>query len=146
MSDVEPQSYRTHRRYVFGFHGVAFGLLLINFVWAAFRAATRLTADSIVAFLLAVTVFLLFYYTRSFATTLQDRVIRLEERLRLKALLPPDLAPAIEQLTMGQLIALRFASDEELPELIRRIRREGIRDREAIKRLIQSWRADYLRV
>ena len=75
----------------------------------------------------------------------QDRVIRLEERLRLAQLLPPDLAPRIHELGAGQLLALRFAGDEEIPDLTRKVLDEKIRGREEIKKLIRHWRPDRMR-
>jgi hypothetical protein len=115
-------------------------------VWSVWRMVKDLSIDAAMSLLLAVALLLLFYYARTFATTAQDRIIRLEERLRMEKLLPPDLATRVDEFTIGQLIALRFASDEELPELARRVRNEGVRDREAIKRSIRTWKPDYLRV
>ena len=80
-----------------------------------------------------------------FALSVQDRVIRLEERLRCERLLPPDLQARIVELEPGQLISLRFASDAELPALARKVLDEKMKDRKAIKQLIKNWRADYLR-
>ncbi|GAC1702590.1 MAG: hypothetical protein NVS9B4_08300 [Candidatus Acidiferrum sp.] len=76
---------------------------------------------------------------------MQDRVIRLEERLRCQRLLPPGLQPRIGELTEGQLVALRFASDEELPGLTQRVMDEKIVGRAAIKKLVKNWKADHLR-
>jgi len=95
---------------------------------------------------LAVAVGLLFWYARVFALTLQDRLIGIEERARMERLLPADLRPRIPEFTRGQLIALRFASDAELPALAQRVLNEGVRDREAIKRMITQWRPDHFRV
>ncbi len=146
MSDVEPQSYQNHRRYVIGFHAATFGILIVNLIWSSYRTVTSFSVDRLMSVLLVIGVLLLFYYTRTFATTVQDRVICLEEKLRLARLLPADLAARVDEFTIGQLIALRFASDEEVPALARRVRGEGIRDREEIKKLIQAWRPDYHRV
>jgi hypothetical protein len=76
----------------------------------------------------------------------QDRVIRLEERLRLEKVLPADLQPRISELTTKQLVALRFASDEELPELVRRVLGGELTERNDIKRAVRSWRADHQRI
>ena len=75
----------------------------------------------------------------------QDRVIRLEMRLRLKEVLSGDLRGRILELTPSQLIGLRFASDAELPDLVREVLANGIQDREVIKRKIRDWQADHLR-
>jgi len=95
--------------------------------------------------LLAVGLAFLVYYVRVFPLGVQDRVIRLEERLRLQRLCP-DLGPRLERLTRGQLIALRFASDAELPELSRKVLADQVRDRTAIKKMIRNWTPDYHRV
>jgi len=83
---------------------------------------------------------------RIFALTAQDRLIRLEMRLRLKEILPNDLRGRILELTPDQLIGLRFASDAEMPDLVREVLTNGIQEREVIKRKIRDWQGDYLRV
>jgi hypothetical protein len=75
----------------------------------------------------------------------QDRLIRLEERLRLARLLPADMQSKCDEFTADQLIALRFASDSELPELAKRVHAEKIAERGAIKALVRTWRADHMR-
>ncbi len=84
--------------------------------------------------------------SRRYSTKLQDRIIRLEMRLRLERVLPPDLAVRIGEFQTGQLIALRFASDAELPELSRKVLAEKIEKRSEIKKLIKDWQADWHRV
>jgi len=83
---------------------------------------------------------------RSYSTKLQDRIIRMEMRLRMERVLPPDLAVRILEFTVPQLIALRFASDAELPELARKVLAEKIEKRSEIKKLIKDWQADWHRV
>ncbi len=80
-----------------------------------------------------------------FALTVQDRVIRLEERLRFERLLPEDLKARIPEFTVAQLVSLRFASDAELPALARKVLSDNLTDRKTIKKLVQNWRADHLR-
>jgi hypothetical protein len=101
--------------------------------------------DSAVALCTAAALGLLFWYTRAFPLTVQNRVIRLEERIRLARILPPDLQPSIERFTHGQLVAMRFATDAELPELARKVLQESLQDQGVIKGTIQTWRPDYLR-
>jgi len=84
-------------------------------------------------------------FARIFALTVQDRVIRLEMRLRLAELLPPDLRSRISEFTIVQLVSMRFASDAELPALARKVLDEKLSERTAIKRLVKDWQGDYLR-
>jgi hypothetical protein len=141
------QNFSNHGRLVPAYHFFAFGVFALNLLWAAYRLiASRLSLDSLVGLLLAAGLLVLFFYTRVFALTAQDRVIRLEERLRYERLLPADLKPRIGDFTLDQLISLRFASDAELAELARAVLNEKLTERKAIKQRIKSWKADYLRV
>ena len=85
-------------------------------------------------------------YARLFALAAQDRVIRLEMRLRMKELLPDDLQGRIDQFTPQQMVGLRFAGDAELPDLARKVLDEQITSATSIKRAIQNWQGDYYRV
>ena len=80
------------------------------------------------------------------ALKVQDRVIRLEERMRYERLLTEDLKPRIGEFTISQLVSLRFASDGELPALARKVLDGKVNDRKAIKQMVQNWRADYQRI
>ena len=139
------QNLGNHTRVVPLFHLFAFPVSIINFVWAAVRAVRQPSADVIMAAVMAAAIAVAFFYARVFALRVQDRVIRLEMRLRLRELLVPELARRIPEFTPAQLIALRFAGDAELPALARRVLDERLDDRKAIKRLIQDWQADHLR-
>lgn len=128
-----------------GFHIVTFLLLAIYLVYALVQLIRHPSVAWLVGFGLAVGLILLFFYARGFALTVQDRVIRLEETLRMQRLLPPELLARSNELTTKQIIALRFASDAELADLVRwtlDTRPAGTR---AIKERITSWRADHLR-
>ena len=96
--------------------------------------------------LLAIGLILLSLAARLQALKAQDRVIRLEESLRYSTVLPEDLAQKAGQLKTGQIIALRFASDEELPELINKTLSGELKTSKEIKLAIKKWRGDYLRV
>lgn len=146
MAETRPQSYATHRMFVPGFHFLAFGLLVLYLAWTIWQAIVAFSLEAVFDLLLAVVLLLLFYYTRMFALRAQDRIIRLEVRLRLAGLLPADLAARIPELSTGQLIALRFASDEELPELTRRCLDGELRRREDVKRQIRTWVPDHQRL
>ena len=140
------QTVEKHARYVPLFHGWTFGLLLLNLVWAIIQLVRLPSVGSVIGLGFAVAVILTAFFARAFAVGVQDRVIRLEERMRLTELLPADLRPRIGELTTRQLVALRFASDAELPGLVRRVLSEELRDKNAIKRLIVTWRPDHARV
>jgi hypothetical protein len=99
------------------------------------------------AFLLVILVnFVMVYKVRQYSLKMQDRIIRLEMRLRLQKLLPVDRHWEINGLSMSQLIALRFAGDEELPALMRKALDENIQDRNTIKKLVKEWEADDYRI
>ena len=138
------QSYTRHRRNrpIYWF---VYAVFAADFVWAASRFIRAPSFELALAVLTAVALIVLAFYARIFALTVQDRVIRLEMRLRLRELLPADLQPRIHELTRGQLVALRFAGDRELPALARRVLDERLQDKKAIKALIQEWQADHLR-
>jgi len=146
MASSEPQTFANHARLVPGYHFLTFGLLLINIGWSIYRLVKLPSVDAAVTLGVAIALGSLFFYARTFPLAVQDRLIRLEERLRMTEVLPADLKPRITDFTPAQLIALRFASDNELPTLARRVLDEGLTDRRAIKRLITGWRADHLRV
>ncbi len=146
MKEQQVQNFENHARIVPGFHYVTFGIFTVNLLWCLYRVVRDFSLASVIALLLAVAFLLLFFYARLFALTVQDRVIRLEMRLRLGQLLPEDQRARIDDFTVSQLVALRFASDEELPELARKVLAENLTDRKTVKRMIKNWKADYLRV
>jgi hypothetical protein len=113
---ADTQNLNNHARIVRAY-AAAMALLLINFVWAIVRLALHPAWASVDDLLLALAVLIIGYYARHFALTAQDRIIRLEVRLRLEAVLPPELRARIGALSLDQLIALRFASDAELPAI-----------------------------
>jgi Family of unknown function (DUF6526) len=146
----EAQNYANHRKFVPAFHFVTVGILVINLIWSLFRLIKPFSAepffDRLLAAAVAAALCLLAWYLRLFPLRAQDRIIRLEESLRLAKLLPPDLLPRIDELRTGQLIALRFASDEEAPELIRAVLDGKLAGQDEIKQAIRHWRADHLRM
>jgi len=139
------QTFENHVRVVPAYHMYVFGVFLVNFVWRLVQLKDGITFASIMNVLLAAAFVLVFFYARTFPLTVQDRVIRLEMRLRLERLLPPDLRSRIPEFTVPQLVSLRFASDDELPALARQVLDEKLKDRKTIKRRIKSWQADLLR-
>ncbi len=145
MPAEQPQTYENHRRFVPLYHFAIFGVFAGNLLWSLVRVARWPSFETGFGVLMALALLGIFFYLRIFALTVQDRVIRLEMRLRLRQVLPADLAGRTEELDRGQLIALRFASDEELPDLVRDVLTNNIRDRDTIKKKIQNWQADSLR-
>ena len=143
---MKEQTFANHSRIVPAFHMVTLPILFLNIVYSIYRLVhTWFSFDALVTFLVAIALLLVALYARVFALAVQDRVIRLEMRLRLEKLLPADLKPRILEFSVGQLIALRFASDAELPDLARRVLDEKVKDKKAIKQMIKTWKADYLR-
>jgi hypothetical protein len=145
MAANAPQSLENHARMLPAYHYVASPLFLINFLYAAYQVVANPSLATAVGLALAVALVLLLFVARAMALTVQDRVIRLEERLRMRALLPAELQGRIDEFSVKQLVALRFAGDAELPALARKVLDEKIEDQKAIKQMVKNWRADYLR-
>jgi hypothetical protein len=141
----QTQNFANHTKLVPLFHCVVLPILFINLVSSIMHAVNSFSARSGIAVLTAVALLLLALYARTFALTVQDRVIRLEMQLRLQNLLPADLRPRIPEFTTSQLVALRFASDSELADLARKVLTEKLAERKAIKQLIRDWQPDNLR-
>jgi hypothetical protein len=139
------QSYKNHARIYPLFHIWSVFPLLVNFIWSVYRLRFGITGDSIVAVILAVGLLALLFASRAQALAVQDRVIRLEMRLRLREVLPPDLAAQADRLSVKQLIALRFASDAELPALVREVLAGTVATPKDIKQRVKNWQGDYLR-
>ena len=146
MSQAQPQNYGNHGRMVTPFHYVALPLLLINFGWSIYRAITAMSTETIIGALTAVALIIIGLFSRIHALWAQDRVIRLEMRLKLTDILPDDLKSRIDDLSTAHLVALRFASDAELPGLVRRVLDGSLTDQKAIKQAIVNRQADYQRV
>jgi hypothetical protein len=139
------QNFENHTRFVPAFHFFIFPVLAINLIWSLVRLRNGIGFASVLSVLLAAALAGLALAARLFALTVQDRIIRLEMRLRLERLLPADLAPRIGDFSVAQLVSLRFAGDAELPLLARQVLDEKLNDRKTIKRRIKSWQGDFLR-
>ena len=140
------QSFANHGRIVPLYHYFVVPVLTLNLACSIYRLVSwRHWFDGAVGVLTALALLLLSLFARMFALTVQDRVIRLEERLRFERLLPGDLKTRIPEFTVAQLVGLRFAGDAELPALARKVLSENLTDRKVIKQLVQNWRADHLR-
>jgi hypothetical protein len=141
----ETQRFENHAKIVPAFHYFVLPILGINLVWSIRHLIRAFSADTAISALVAMALIVLALCARIFALTVQDRVIRLEMRLHLLQILPAELRPRILEFTVNQLVALRFASDAELPALARKVLDEKITDRKSIKKLIQNWQPDLLR-
>jgi len=139
------QNFENHAKFVPAFHFFVLPVLALNLVWSIYRAWNFFSTGTVISALLAAALILLAFLGRTFALTVQDRVIRLEMQLRLQSVLPPDLRARIAEFNVGQLVSMRFASDAELPELARKVLDEHLTDRKVIKKLVRNWQPDLLR-
>jgi hypothetical protein len=140
------QNFSNHTRFVPSYHFFVVPILSLNVGWAIFRLfRPGFSWDGLVHVLVALALWFLMLNARMFALSVQDRVIRLEERQRLNQLLPDDLKPRIDDFTVNQLVSLRFAGDQELPALARKVLTDKVADRKTIKQMVKNWRADELR-
>lgn len=140
------QTYASHRRYIPEWHFFALPVLIANAVLTLWEFARHPGFEAGWIALVAVALVIAIWTSRAMALRAQDRVIRLEERLRLDRLLPPALRESAGKLTTSQLIALRFASDDEVEDLAQKIIAGELHTRADIKRAIRKWRPDDLRV
>lgn len=142
---MQTQNVSNHARYVKGFHGLL-AILLLLFLGGSISYLIHASPEQLypasLFVLLAMALFVMTWYVRIFPLKAQDRAIRAEERLRYYILTQKTLP---ESLRMSQIIALRFASDQELPSLVDRAVNEGLGAKE-IKSAIQNWKGDYYRV
>jgi hypothetical protein len=141
----KPQSYASHAMIDPAFHFFVLPVLLINIIVVAYLLFRHPGIGGAWLLLLSITFLVLAARLRSWATHLQDRVIRVEERIRLAAILPEPLRARIAELSDSQIVGLRFASDAELPALFQRALDERL-SRTDIKKAIIDWRPDYSRV
>ena len=152
MPDQQAQNLASHTRFDPLFHfflapvfALALIMTLIHFFAHLGEGDLRDHLHAALMILLAAAILTWLFKTRLYALKVQDRIIRLEERLRLTQLLPEPLRARIPELTEGQLIGLRFASDAELPKLAERALNEKL-SRKDIKTAVQNWRPDYWRI
>src|SRR5262245_63558019 len=142
---AQAQNYGNHRQLVPLFHfgvGITFTAF---FIWTAMRLRNGLTADNVMPFVLALGLIFLFLSARGMVMRVQDRLIRLEMQGRLQEVLPQDLRARCSELTIDQLVALRFAGDDEIAELTREVLAGKLASRNAIKKRIRNWQGDYFR-
>jgi len=139
------QTFASHAKYDPPFHFFVLPLLAINVIVIAYELFRFPGVLGTWLLVMALVLLVMAGRMRSYATHLQDRIIRVEERLRLASLLEEPLRSRISELSGPQLIALRFASDAELPALVQRTLDEKL-TRADIKKAVTNWRPDYSRV
>lgn len=140
------QSYSSHRRYIPSYHFFVLPVLALNIFAALARLNKFRTPYKVWEVLVAVALAILAFEARSMAVRAQDRSIRIEERNRLAALLPEDVRGRIDELTKGQLIGIRFASDDEVPGLVQRCLDGELMTANQVKKAVTNWRPDLHRV
>lgn len=139
------QTFKNHTRLLPPFHFFVLPVLLINFLNEIRHVVQDPSRHYAWTLVVAAALLTLAFLARIMVLTVQDRVIRLEMRYRLKDLLPVDLRGRIGDLTPKQLVALRFAADEELPGLVREVLAGSLATPKAIKGRVKNWQGDYLR-
>ena len=145
MSESKPQSFKSHARFDPPYHFFLTFISLISIVVAIVHAVRHSCFLNWWIVVVALASFVLLFRLRTYPLKVQDRVIRLEERLRLQALAPTQWHSQIYRLTEDQLIALRFAADDEVVELAKQALEHNL-TRKQIKERIKSWRPDNWRV
>lgn len=141
----EAQSYQNHVRKLPMPYMVMALIVVANILWSAYRLLGGLSVDHVMAFLVAIALFIMALSARTQTLTVQNRVVRLEMRHRFNALLPADVAARACALPVPQIVSLRFASDTELPELVNEVLAGQLTDAKAIKQRVKEWQADHLR-
>jgi len=145
MSEQKTQDLKHHARFDPLFHFFLTFVFLGTVIVSIVHAVRHPGFHSVLLVLLAVAALMMLFKVRLYALKVQDRVIRLEERLRLQALAPQEWHAQIYRLREDQLIGLRFASDDEVVELAKQALEHNL-NRKQIKERIKSWRPDYWRV
>jgi hypothetical protein len=145
MSDTTPQNFKNHGRLDPPYHMVLAAVLGVNFIVVVAYLMNHFNIFTSWLLILSIAAFIPMIKVRSYPLKVQDRVIRLEERLRLQALAPAEWHAQIYRLTEDQLIGLRFAADDEVVELAKQALEENL-NRKQIKERIKNWRPDNWRV
>jgi hypothetical protein len=143
---LEPQNFANHTRWHPPFHFFVLPVMLTNFVWSVVAFAKAPGWNSAWWTVVSLALAMLALFTRTYSLKLQDRIIRIEEKLRYQQLLSPTLVQQAGALTFAQIVALRFAGDEQLQELVRQVLSGKFAKGKDIKQAIKNWRADTFRV
>ena len=141
----ETQNYASHTRWLPLWHFIAAPITLAYFINAVVQVFRHPERAIVIQAIFAFGVFAGVFASRLMAVTVQDRLIRLEMRLRLKEVLPAALFSRFDELNIRQLVALRFASNAEMPALVERVLKGELVKEKAIKQAVRDWQGDYLR-
>ena len=143
---MEPQNFKNHVQFVPLFHFFSAPVLIMSFVWSCVRLwKSHFAIEGFLGVVVAAGLLTTLLSARLAALAVQDRVIRMEMRQRLRESLPPALCARINELTPRQLVALRFASDAELADLVREVLDGKLATSKEIKRRVKDWQGDWLR-
>jgi hypothetical protein len=140
------QNFANHTRWHPPFHFFVLPVMLINFFWAVVEFVKAPGRNSGWWIVVSLALLLLTFFVRTNSLRVQDRIIRLEERLRYQQLLSPALTPQPGKLTAAQICALRFAGDDELEALMNQVVAGKLTRPKEIKQAIRNWRTDTFRV
>ena len=139
------QTYQNHARFLPSYHYFVIPVLALNVLHETWRVWLAPGLATLWTLIVASALLTLGLLARSMTLTVQDRLIRLEMRLRLQQCLPAELRSRINDLTRRQLVALRFASDQELPQLVREVLEGKLTSSKEIKLRVKEWQGDFLR-
>lgn len=140
------QSFENHAKMVPLYHYWATGFLMVPTLYFLYLTITSFSLTNLMLLSFAIGVNIVGLFSRLFPLGVQDRVIRLEERMRMERLLPDELKPRINEVSADHLIGLRFASDGELADLVRRVLDGELATRKDVKAAVKAWRADNQRI
>ena len=142
---AQVQNYDNHVRRTPGYYNAVGLILLVNILWHGYRLVGGISTDGVIAFLVSIALLVAAFAARTQTLTVQNRVIRLEQRLRFSQLLPADVAARASALPVDQIVALRFACDSELPGLVNAVLAGQLAAPKDIKQKVKDWQADFLR-
>lgn len=142
----ETQSASSHAKMVPMYHYLTFACVLLPTVYFAVQAVRDFSVGAVMMVVFGVGVIFSTFFARIFPLGVQDRVIRLEERIRMERVLPAEMHGRLGEVSTSHLIGLRFAPDDELADLVQRILDGELSDRKSVKQAIRSWRADHQRI
>lgn len=142
---TKQQDFASHRRYHPLWHFFAFPVLMLNVIAMGIYTYRHQSRFNMWELLVAIAIFLAVFAARTQTLNVQNRLIRLEMRLRLRELLPAAMHARINELTVAQLVGLRFASDAELPGLVERCLKGEFKGPDDVKKQVSNWQADWLR-